>query len=71
VSVVMPRGAGELASKRISAAIVAHFAVGTPLRPADQSFALKIDGRPSAGAAMQNDSWTRTQVTIRWQAFAR
>lgn len=70
VSVVTPRGAGEIASKRIAAAIVAHFAAGTALRPDDESFTLRIGGRPSVGAAIPEDKWTRTPVTILWSTFA-
>jgi hypothetical protein len=70
VAVISPRGAGELASRRIAAAIVAHFAAGTPLRPADESFTLQIDGLPSVGASIQEEKWTRTPVTVLWHTFA-
>jgi hypothetical protein len=70
VAVIAPRGAGELASKRIAAAIVAHFAAGTALRPNDESFTLQTDGRPSVGASIQEEKWTRTPVTILWSTFA-
>lgn len=69
VAVVAPRGSGALGAARIAAAIAEHFGAGTTLRPADQSFALKIQDRPSVGGPIPEDKWTRTPVTIAWRAF--
>jgi hypothetical protein len=69
VAVVTPRGSGAIKPAQIGAAIAAHFKRGTPLRPGDGSFTLKIDGRPSVGASISEEKWTRTPVTILWRAF--
>lgn len=70
IAVVAPRGAGALGAARIAAAIAKHFGAGTTLRPTDQSFALRINARPSVGGPIPEDKWTRTPVTIAWRAFA-
>jgi hypothetical protein len=69
VAVITPRGGGTLAPARVAAVIAAHFA-GVTLRPDDESFALKVDGRPSVSGAIKEDKWTRTPVSIAWRAFA-
>ncbi|MFA7308187.1 MAG: phage tail terminator-like protein [Hyphomicrobium sp.] len=69
VTIVAPLDKGIIQPSEIVGEVVAHFSVGTILRPADGSFALKIYDVPGDSPVIIDKPSIRIPVTIKWRAF--
>jgi len=69
VTVVYPQNAGAIKSQQIAAAIVAHFKRGTEMT--DGAMRVRIVQPPSIGPTYPDAPYTRTPISVHYQAFAR
>jgi hypothetical protein len=70
IDVISGQGAGEIAAKRVGAAIIAYFDRGTVMTK--DGFTVRIITKPSLGPFItkQDDPWTLLPVRIPYVCFA-
>ena len=69
VTVVHPQSSGVIKPAEIAAKIIHHFKRGTKM--ADGGTTVQVVQPPYASQTFKDEPYTRTPVTVRYQAFAR
>jgi hypothetical protein len=68
ITILRPKMLGEIGARELAALLIQHFRRGTVMT--DGSVSVRVNRAPYAMTVIDDPPYTRTPVTVRWQAFA-